>query len=132
MVRSRSLHVRSPGERAFDRCILPSAVAVLLVLIQILVSMEEVNHALHEPTEVELAAVAPDPIWHAWIPFMLIWIPFMFGILLAIYWVWAFRGVLRSWSDPVARILRFSSLGLLLGQLFGIFKLLIAPLAGVL
>jgi hypothetical protein len=124
MARPHLFQGRSPGECAFDRCILPFSFALLVTLVQAILFFTRGDREGKAPTEAELAAVAPDPTWSC--------IPFAIGIALAVYWLWAFRAVLRSWSDPVARILRFCSLVLLLGQLLGIVSLLSSPVVQLL
>jgi hypothetical protein len=103
---------RSPGERAFDRCFYPFgailALALLGILEGIFANLFVSRTLIHKPhSEAELAAAVPDPAWHTWLPFIL-------GVLLCVYWLWAFFGVLSTWRDPRARVLRFSALFLLL------------------
>jgi hypothetical protein len=43
-----------------------------------------------------------------------LWPEFAFGLLLAAHWVWGLRAVILTWRDPVVRVRRFGSLGLLL------------------
>lgn len=37
-----------------------------------------------------------------------------FGLLLAAHWVWGLRAVILTWHDPVVKVRRFGSVGLLL------------------
>ena len=39
---------------------------------------------------------------------------FSIDLLLCVHWIWAFRAVIAAWYDPLAKVLRFSSLVLLL------------------
>lgn len=103
-----SLAKRSPGERAFDRCFYPFGVVLLLPVITMAIHLVVRPSTPHrQRSEAELAAAMPDPAWLSWIPFTL-------GVLLCAYWVWALWSVLRAWHDPAARILRVSSILLLL------------------
>src|SRR5258707_476038 len=119
MSRSRLLHGLSPGECAFDRCIVWFFFALGLTQVVNFLSWLSWRHVRHTHSAEGLPSIAA-PAWE-------IWIPFVFGLLLAVYWAWALRGVVRSWSDPVACILRFSSAVLLLAQLFVIWSLLSVP-----
>lgn len=74
----------------------------------------------HAPSDPDLAMWLPVAPWF-------IWLPFGCGILFAVYWLWALRCVLRNWTDPVVRVLRFCSLALLVAQFFAIISLLSSP-----
>jgi hypothetical protein len=118
MPRPRVIHGRSPGERAFDWCLLPYFLCFLVTLTSFFrLTIHGRGNERVAMTGERPSIIVPDPAWHPWIPFGI-------GILLAIYWVWTFRNLLRSWSDPFARVLRYCSVVLLLGLLLPILALL--------
>jgi hypothetical protein len=125
MLRPRLLHGLSPGERAFDRCIMWFVFILVLNTVVGFVAWAARTLLRHTDFTEHLPGISVHLPWEIWLPFAL-------GIVLAAYWVWAFRGVVENWSDPVARILRFSSLALLLAQLFTILSLLSSPLVHLL
>jgi hypothetical protein len=84
------------GERAFDRCFFPVAIYIALVL----------GAVILDTLLTDSDARVRQPEWLAWLLFAC-------GALLSVHWLWALRGVIRSWHDPTARVLRFASLGLL-------------------
>ena len=88
---------RSAGERAFDRCFFPFALYVVYML--------ALSAVLEYPP-------SPDPDMPG-VPPIFVWVLFSLGLLLCTHWVWALRSVITAWRDPFARVLRFSSLGLL-------------------
>ena len=111
----------SPGERAFDRCFYPFGAVLALALAGILGELFISYTVTHKPhSEAEFEVTVPDPAWHTWLPFTL-------GVLLCIYWLWAFWSLLRAWRDPRARILRFSALFLLLFDASIAYLLLSSP-----
>ena len=89
---------RSAGERAFDRCFFPFALYLFYLI------------ALAAVFEVPPSS---DPDMPG-VPPVFVWVLFALGILLSIHWVWALRSVIAAWRDPFARVLRFSSLALLI------------------
>ena len=91
----RSCH--SAVERAFDGCFFPFAL-YLLHLLALAVFLAETSDSGQE-----MPGVPP----------LLNWVLFSLGVLLSVHWIWAFRSVIAAWWDPYARVLRFSSLGLL-------------------
>ncbi len=92
----RTRGFRSAGERAFDRCLFPFVLhfiqAVLLGVVSTLNSDDDMPS----------------------VPQFVIWVMFGFDLLLCLHWAWAARSVIVAWRDPYAKVLRFSSLGLLL------------------
>ena len=99
---------RSPGERAFDFCLLPFAVSFFLAVIGgilewALGTRDSDPDSAHLPRSLSL----------------------MLGLGLTVYWLWALRGVVRAWRDPQAHVLRYASSGLLLMLLLACISLLI-------
>ena len=86
----------SPGEQAFDRCLLPFAISLLLDLIGAICFLF-------------LAFDADISSWHG--PPRFLW-PVV-GAGFVIYWLWSLGEVLRSWHDPQSKMLRFASLAVL-------------------
>jgi hypothetical protein len=120
-MKQRLLHGTTPGERAFDRCLCWFPFALWLSLVASFYSWLSWRFIRRAHMPEELPSLAPDS-------FADIWLPIILGLLLLAYWVWAIRAVVESWSDPVARVLRFCSLILLMGQSVAILSLLGSPL----
>jgi hypothetical protein len=116
-MRINPLRHRSAGERAFDQCMILSAVAVVLSHVGAGLVGWSWRHSFDMAEE---GFMTIEPTWEIWLPFAL-------GILLGCFWIRVVQDVLRSWSDPVARFLRFSSLVILLIPPFLILPLLQAP-----
>jgi hypothetical protein len=89
---------RSPGERAFDRCLFPFLLHLLQALALGVASLMDSRSDDGMPP----------------VPRLIVWALFSLDLLLCGHWAWAFRSVIAAWRDPFARVLRFSSLGLLL------------------
>ncbi|MDR3403029.1 MAG: hypothetical protein P4L99_11080 [Chthoniobacter sp.] len=110
--RLNPLRELSPGEIAFDRC-------MLLIVLSLVYG--SVSHFLQ-----------PLALHVRLLPVLL---PFVFGLVLAFFWVRAFHRLVDSWSDPVVCILRFCSLVLLSGQALavcGLFLDSVMKLVGLL
>jgi hypothetical protein len=118
MPQPRLLHRRSPGERAFDLCALPFFACFLLLTVGVPILIGYVNW--HRFSVDDSAAMPIEPSWYYWLRMG-------FGLLLVAHWVWAFGSVLQSWSDPVARYLRFCSAVLLAGQFYVLSALVSIP-----
>ena len=85
----RLLSERTPGERAFDRVLLNIKFYFLLASVPVAITASDANHA------------------------SLRWVSFGVGVIGIWFWISMLRGVLLAWHDPSARVLRFSSLLLL-------------------
>jgi len=120
-MRPNPLRHRSPGERAFDRCVLPTALVFGFTMVGCFLAALGKQAVKQAPTDPDMGTWLPAAPWF-------IWLPFVCGILFAAYWLWALRSVMRSWADPVVRVLRFCSLSLLFGQFFAIISLLTSPM----
>jgi hypothetical protein len=123
-MRLNPLRQRSSGERAFDLCVLPTALAYGIALLGGLLALLGRHTVKHAPSDPDLETWLSAAPWF-------IWLPFGCGILFAIYWLWVLCSVMRSWTDPVVRVLRFCSLALLLAQLLAIVSLLSSPVVPV-
>ena len=93
--RLKRIFARTPGERAFDRCLFPLAVFFVLSIVVGIIG------------ESVLAVSLPSPVWLTWLGFAL-------GLILAVLWFRALFSVISAWRDPSATILRFVSCVLLL------------------
>ena len=110
---------RLPGEVAFDRCFLPlAALSILSIAYQIIAW--RLRPPYKPPTEAQLAAELPPPAWH-------LWLPFAFGLLLAVLWVRALITLVSVWRDPTSRVLRFSASVLLIPFAVVTCRLLLTP-----
>ena len=110
---------RTPGERAFDRCFLPFAAFFVLSIISEFIAWR-LRPPYKPPTEAQLAAELPPPAWH-------LWLPFAFGLLLAVLWVRALITLVSVWRDPTSRVLRFSASVLLIPFAVVTCRLLLTP-----
>ena len=89
---------RSMGEQAFDRCLRALAFHFIQGVALFVVSAINAN--------------ADDDMPPA--PRLIVWAMFFINLLLCLHWARACRNVVGAWHDPFAKVLRFSSLGLLL------------------
>lgn len=112
---------RLPGEIAFDRCFMPVVALFVLKLIFVLIELAH-EHPNRLPTEAELAAQLPPPAWQGWL-FCGV------GVVLAFLWVRAVVSLVRAWSDPSARVLRFVAVVLLVPFGIATCRYLLAPFA---
>jgi hypothetical protein len=110
---------RLPGEIAFDRCFFPVAALFVLNVICGIITFRQYQ-TFEPPTEAELAVEIPQPAWH-------IWLPFVFGLLLAVLWFRALVSLVRTWRDPSSRVLRFSASMLLIPFAAVTCRLLLTP-----
>lgn len=110
---------RLPGEIAFDRCFLPVAALFVLNLISGTMSFRQYQ-TLKPPTEAELAMQIPQAVPH-------VWLPFAFGLLLAVLWLRAIISLVGAWRDPSSRVLRFSASVLLVPFAVATCRLLGTP-----
>ncbi len=94
---------RSPGERAFDRA--------LMSLFFFLLAWSFIDSSMEQSA----VSTAPD------------WLAFCMRVAVFCLWIWLVRGVVVAWSDPFARVLRISSVLLLLFYAVIVFSLLRAP-----
>ena len=111
---------RLPGEIAFDRCFMPVAALFVLKLVLFAIGLTH-QHPKGPPTEAELAAELPPP-WHGW----------LFsagGAVLAFLWVRALITLIRAWSDPSSRVLRFAAVVLLIPFAIATCRFMLAPFA---
>ena len=110
---------RTPGERAFDRCFLPFAAFFVLSLVFEVIAWR-LRPTSKPPTEAQLAAELPPPGWH-------LWLPFAFGLFLAVLWVRALITLVSVWRDPSSAVLRFSASVLLVPFAVVTSRLLLTP-----
>jgi hypothetical protein len=130
---------RTPGEQAFDRCFFPIAAlfvfGVVLRLYPLValfvgeVAVGIIGWTIGQSSEpgtdtdtgdVPVSAQIPHSAW-------LVWFSFALGLVLAILWVRAVAGLIATWADPSARILRFPALVLLVPFACVVVKLLLMP-----
>jgi len=106
---------RTPGEVAFDRCFLPLFISALFAGV-----IQSVAVLLRTKTKSPWEAA---PSWSAWG-----WstVTFIVGIAFAILWIRGIRSLISVWRDPSAKVLRFSSTGVLLFSAPMIYSLLAA------
>lgn len=104
-------HGRTPGERAFDRCLLP-----LVALFGFSLINEFFAWRLRFPYKPQM----PPLVWPAWLPFTV-------GLILAALWVRAVVSLVAVWRDPSSRVLRFSASILLIPFAFVTCHLLLTP-----
>jgi hypothetical protein len=110
---------RTPGERAFDRCFLPFAAFFILNIIAEFILWR--LRAAYEPlAKAQAVANVLPPPWH-------FWLPFAFGLILAVLWIRALIGLVRVWHDPSSRVLRFSASVLLIPFGIATCRLLVTP-----
>jgi hypothetical protein len=98
--RRQTAGTRTEGERAFDRCLLPAGLYLLLVIVLFFLPTGSAPLTTED---------SPPPALPTW----LIWSLFGIGVALAVHWIWALRSFISAWRDPAAKVLRFSSLALL-------------------
>ena len=112
---------RLPGEIAFDRCFMPVAALFILKLVFFAIGLTY-ERPKGPPTEAELATQLPPPAWHGWL-FCGV------GVVLAFLWVRALVTLIRAWSDPSSRVLRFAAVVLLIPFAIATCRFLLAPFA---
>lgn len=105
---------RTPGERAFDQAFLPIAA---LTVLGTLATSPVSGHLFYSGSKV----LVPPHWWDTLLA------PFI-GIVLAAYWIRAFRSLIRGWDDPAAKVLRFSTVICLLFLAAIVVQFLTSPL----
>jgi hypothetical protein len=77
--------------------------------------------AAYEPlAKTQAVADIPAPLWR-------FWVPFAFGLILAVLWIRALIGLLSVWHDSSSRVLRFSASVLLIPFGIATCQLLLMP-----
>lgn len=114
---------RSAGRWAFDWCVVPLGIHVML-LVPFFIILQEFG--LRRTLRIffpPLRAVSDflRPVYPAYIVFCVV------GVLLAAHWVWGLRAVILTWRDPLAKFWRLASVLLLLFYLPLILSLLRLP-----
>lgn len=113
---SKRIFARTPGERAFDRCLFPYAVFFMFGTALGIIGGLRRRSPSHSRPESVLAVSPPSSAWFPWLTFGL-------GLILTVLWFRALISVIDAWHDPSAKVLRFVSCILLLPFAYAAFTL---------
>jgi hypothetical protein len=122
--RSKRIFTRTPGERAFDRCLFPFAVSFVVSFVLGVIGGPWLRSPSRPASELALTTPSqfplPIPSWHLWLYFAL-------GLVGALLWLRALLTLIGAWRDPSAKIQRFACCFLLIPFASIVYILLSAP-----